>query len=348
MKNLKTSNLRVLLHPTIILSLCLSHCQTPQVDIPTSSIHAHNWKQVEQRVLHQNLHIDEFSKKGPFKVKTHRQVSLSISPKEKFYGDYFRPSHKGKAPLIIFIHGNLFNRHAHSHQASRLSSWGFHTLILDVPNQHEWVENGKRVAKVTKLIQSYPQQLSSHIDTQKIILIGHSFGGSAVTLAAAHGAPVHGLILLDPAVVHDIVIKAMNKVAVPVVLLGADPSVFRSRRRQLFFKHIPTAMTEVTVAGSTHNDAQYPSITSWRWGVDPFTTTQYQETFLRSIIVASFGLSHHNLRYIWSVVRQAEKEKKGLKNTKIRFTQDKQKRLFKKKHPKQVKHHVSHVRDFRG
>ena len=56
----------------------------------------------------------------------------------------------------------------------------------------------------------------------QILLVGHSFGGSASIIAAAKGARVRGLILLDPAVVHNKVVRQMRRVKVPVILIGAD------------------------------------------------------------------------------------------------------------------------------
>jgi hypothetical protein len=48
----------------------------------------------------------------------------------------------------------------------------------------------------------------------------------------------------------------------------------------------------VTIVGATHNDAQYPSITSTQWGIDPFTDRDKQEQFLAAMVASAFSLLH--------------------------------------------------------
>ena len=82
-----------------------------------------------------------------------------------------------------------------------------------------------------------------------MILIGHSFGGSAASIAAGSGAPVKGVILLDPALVSDKVVPFLKNINVNVVLLGADTKVFRSKKRSRFYKNINSDMVEISVKG---------------------------------------------------------------------------------------------------
>ena len=72
------------------------------------------------------------------------------------------------------------------------------------------------------MIYKYPKLISKNFNREKIILIGHSFGGSLVTLVASKTPFIKGIILLDPAVFHKKVIKAMKKIKQPTILLGAD------------------------------------------------------------------------------------------------------------------------------
>ena len=51
------------------------------------------------------------------------------------------------------------------------------------------------------MIHAWPKLLDEKIDHEKIILVGHSFGGSAISIAVGKGAPAAGLILLDPALI---------------------------------------------------------------------------------------------------------------------------------------------------
>ena len=60
------------------------------------------------------------------------------------------------------------------------------------------------------------------------------------------GASVAGLIFLDPALVHESVIKHLKQIQVPAILLGADEDVFKSRKRQQFFKQTNGSILEVS------------------------------------------------------------------------------------------------------
>ncbi len=42
--------------------------------------------------------------------------------------------------------------------------------------------------------------LGGLVQTDSIVLVGHSFGGGAVVAAAAQQLPIRGAVLLDPAV----------------------------------------------------------------------------------------------------------------------------------------------------
>ena len=45
-----------------------------------------------------------------------------------------------------------------------------------------------------------------------------------------------------------------------LMLLGADRSIFRSRKRRLFYDEIGGEVGEVSIRGATHDDAQHPNI----------------------------------------------------------------------------------------
>ena len=53
--------------------------------------------------------------------------------------------------------------------------------------------------RLVAAIRRDPALVDSHIDPQQIILVGHSFGATAVSAALAEGAAVSGAVLLDPA-----------------------------------------------------------------------------------------------------------------------------------------------------
>ncbi|MEZ4741188.1 MAG: alpha/beta hydrolase [Bdellovibrionota bacterium] len=276
-------------------------CGCATSNIEQSDITAANWNKLEAKVYKKINNVSAFSKVGPYKNNIVEDYKLQLSPQNAVTTDLFIPTHNNIAPLIIMVHGNKFNKSVHKRQCERLSTWGFYCLTVEVPNKNQWIENGNTINKLVKLIRAYPKLISDKFDKEKIILIGHSFGGSAVTIATGKGAKVAGLILLDPAVVHPIVKKYMKKISCPVILLGADPDVFTSRKRKLFYKYISGPMSEVSVVGATHNDAQYPSINKVNWGFDFSTTSELQEVFLQSIIASSFSLASSSIDYAWRV-----------------------------------------------
>lgn len=282
----------------LICSIAIQGCFSSVSE--QSDISAASWSIVVNKILSKTKSAQTFRKLGPFKVSKIEDYKLNINPKKSVTTDLFLPKHSSKSPLIVMVHGNKFNKLVHGRQCQRLSSWGFHCLAVEVPNRNQWLQNGKTIGQLVDLIHGYPNLISPRLDIDKIILIGHSFGGSAVTIAAGRGAPVAGLILLDPAVVHQKVKKYMQKIAVPVILLGADPTVFASRKRKLFYKNILGPMSEVTVTGATHNDAQFPSINTVKWGFDLRTTKNFQEIFLQSIIASAFSISSSaDVDYAW-------------------------------------------------
>jgi pimeloyl-ACP methyl ester carboxylesterase len=273
-------------------------CATTERD--KSAISEESWSDVVKEVETKAKSPDLFGKPGPFEAREIRDYQLPLSPTNKVLVDLFIPKLKDKSPLVIMVHGNKFNKLVHGSQCRHLASWGFHCLAVQVPNEGQWLTNGKTIENLVRLINSYPTLLSEQIKPDKIILVGHSFGGSAVTIAAGRKAPIAGIILLDPAVVHPKLRDHMVNVGVPVILLGADPGIFASRKRKLFYRNIAGPMSEVSVAGATHNDAQLPSIDTVEWGFDVKTTKKYQETFLQTIVASAFSIgAFDSVTYAW-------------------------------------------------
>jgi pimeloyl-ACP methyl ester carboxylesterase len=181
-----------------------------------------------------------------------------------------------------------------------------YAMTVQLPNRERWLENGATLAKLAKHWRLIERKLDPDARIDGLILAGHSFGGSAVTVAAGRGAPVRGLILLDPALVADSVKTYMKRVRVPVMLLGADREVFRSRNRFAFYRGMAGEMGEVSVRGATHDDAQQPSMFALSTlGVDPFTTPEKQDTFTAAITATAFSLAATGgLDYVWKIVRK--------------------------------------------
>jgi dienelactone hydrolase len=243
-------------------------------------------------VINRGMDYRAFSKDGPYKIIISKNVSTNLPNGSTVLVDIHKPDTAQPIPLIIFSHGNHSDKDAHRNQARRLASWGFASVTLKLPNRDQWLTNGKRISEIVKTFYNNPNLVASNMIVNKILLAGHSFGGSAVTLAAAMETPVAGIILLDPAVVHPKVIDMIKRVKPPVILIGADASVFRSKKRRDFFANMTSEMCEISVAGATHDDAQDPSMfEKSALGTDPFTDDARRAVFTSSIVAAAISLS---------------------------------------------------------
>jgi pimeloyl-ACP methyl ester carboxylesterase len=236
--------------------------------------------------------LDHFTNFGPLAVSERRSLELATDVKNTVVLDHFFGISSEPLPIVVITHGNYSGRRAHDSQARQLASWGYHVLVVELPNRNQWLENGQRLKSLTEMIYRWPKFIGENVDQARIVLVGHSFGGSASVLAASHGAPVLGLVLLDPAVVHPDVRKKMQDLDLPVVLLGADKRVYTSRGRDSFWKFIFGEILEVSVRDATHDDAQGPSVFSRSTlGVDPFTSRKKQDIFRSMLTVSVIGLS---------------------------------------------------------
>jgi len=245
-----------------------------------------------------NSHLE---KDGPFKIELKENFKVQQG-RNPIVADVYLPDLQGPAPVAIFQHGNHSYKEAHRFQARRLATWGFIALTVQQKNSNNWINNGKNLSRFVKNLYVAKNIAKHPINNNNIVLIGHSFGGSAVTIAASNGAPVSGLILLDPAVVADSVLDDMSKVHQPVMLLGADKNIFKSKRRFQFFNRISGSMGEISVWKATHDDAQYPSMFSIHaFGIDPYTDSKKQDTFLKAITTTALSLAvNKNLKFAWS------------------------------------------------
>ena len=278
---------------------------------------------MRKQILGRTVSSDFFNQEGPFRSKLHENLTITLSPFTKIETDFYESKTATNAPLGIIIHGNGYNRLAHRDQAKRIASWGIHSLVVDLPNRNQWNKNGIRVKSLAKLIHSYPQILSRKIDHTRIFLIGHSFGGSASAIAAGNGAPVKGLILLDPAVLNPKIKEWLKLIKIPTVIIGADKNVFTSKKRWQFFKYLSGPVAEVSIIGSTHTDAQLPSIIKVHWGFDVFRQEVYQERFLSSIIVSLLSLSlTKGLKFAWKIFH-SDINKGLMKKGRVKFQQRK-------------------------
>ena len=167
-----------------------------------------------------------------------------------------------------------------------------HAVSVQLPGRGPWINNGRTLARVVSLIHKSPQLIDSRIDVNKIILVGHSFGATAVGAALAGGAPASGAILLDPAAIGRDLPTLLRRVDRPIMIIGGDDELYSTRNREYFFRYTRGSVAEVSVKDAIHEDAQYPSDFALKnGGVDPNTTEELQITFVSALTAAAMSLA---------------------------------------------------------
>lgn len=256
---------------------------------------------LQEYLFNHKADLEQFRLRGPFEVTMQRDLVLRLSSTERIRVNLFLASPAEKAPLVIFLHGHDSSKEAHAYQAIHAASWGMHSLTVQLPKKGPWDRNGRMLKKIVDTIFNSPEIIDRRIDVNKIILVGHSFGGYAVTVALAEGARAAGGILLDPAVVGNKKPTFLQKINKPVMLLGADENVSAVRHRNYFFHYIRSGIAEISIKDASHEDAQYPSeFALQNFGFDPETTEALQITFASAITSVAFSLSTtRTFDYAW-------------------------------------------------
>lgn len=271
----------------ILAAGCMRLPSTGQTSVKAKSV-----AELQGYLQSHKADVDLFRLRGPFAVTDKKDLQIRLSNTERINTDLFLSAAVGKAPLVIFLHGYDSTKEAHENQALHVASWGMHCLTVQLPNTGPWVGNGRTLARLVMLISRSPEILDARIDPTKIILVGHSFGGSSVAVALADGAPAAGGVLLDPAAIGRDLPKFLQQVNKPVMMLGADDEVSSTRNRDYFYRFIRSGIAEISIRDAAHEDAQYPSETALRnFGIDPTTTEELQITFVSALTAAALSLS---------------------------------------------------------
>lgn len=245
--------------------------------------------------------LDQFRLRGPFAVTVQKDHEVRLSAAERFAADLYLSAPAEKAPLVILLHGHGNSKQDHAYQAMHLATWGMHSLALQLPNEGPWVANGRTLARIVAFIRRQPESIDSRVDASKIILAGHSFGGAAVAIALAEGAPAAGGILLDPAGIGKELPKFLRRIDKPVMLLGADEEVSPVRDRGDFYEYIRSGIAEISIRDASHEDAEFPlEPAPQEPGTEPTATEELQITFVSALTAAAFSLGFTgNLDYAW-------------------------------------------------
>jgi pimeloyl-ACP methyl ester carboxylesterase len=276
----------------IILLAHLAGCarRFPQPEV--TEIKAANPADLQRYLLSRKPDVAQFRLRGPFAVTERRDLEIAVIPGLTVEADLYLCAPARMAPLVIVLHGLDNSKRDHAFQAMHLASWGIHSIALDLPKRGPWIANGRTLAKFVDAIHRMPQLVDARIDAEKIILVGHSFGATAVATALGDGAPALGGVMLDPAGIGRELPQLLRRITTPVMVIGADEDIWPTRNRGQFFRFIPTAVGEISIRDTLHEDAQYPNWHTLRGFEDePDDTEEAQITFVSALTASVFSIA---------------------------------------------------------
>jgi dienelactone hydrolase len=294
----------------LLLIVSMAHavgCARRFPTIKVTPITAANAAELERYLLSRKPDVAQFKFRGPFAIVERRELEIPLDPDLTVKADLYLCAAASKAPLVIVLHGNNNSKEDHAFQAMHLASWGMHGLALDLPKRGPWIANGRTLARLVEAIHRTPRRVDGRIDADKIILVGHSFGATAVSTALGEGAPALGGVLLDPTAIGRGLSQLLARIAVPVIVIGADEDVWPARNRGQFYRFIPRAVGEISIRDTVHQDAQYPNQRTLRtFEDDPDETEEAQIAFVSALTASAFGLAATgNLDYAWNSFENA-------------------------------------------
>ena len=258
--------------------------------------------ELERYLLSRKPDVAQFKSRGPFAVVERRDLEIPVVSGLTVEADLYLCAAARKAPLVIVVHGLDNSKEDHAFQAMHLASWGMNGMAIDLPKHGPWIANGRTLARVIDAIYRMPQLVDERVDADKIILVGHSFGATAVATALGDSAPALGGVLLDPAGIGRELPQLLRRITVPVMVIGADEDIWPTRNRGQFYRFIPRAVGEISIRDTVHQDAQYPNERTLRAFDDqPDDTEEAQIAFVSALTASAFGLAATGgLDYAWN------------------------------------------------
>jgi pimeloyl-ACP methyl ester carboxylesterase len=296
----------------LLLIALMSHlvgCTRRFPAIEVTPIKAADPAELQRYLLSRKPNVAQFRLRGPFAVTERRNLEISLPSGFTVEADLYLCAAARQAPLVIVLHGQDNSKEDHAFQAMHLASWGMHSLAIDLPNRGPWLVNGRTLAALAEVIYRTPRLVDDRIDANKMILVGHSFGATAVAAALAERAPALGGVLLDPAGIGRQLPQSLRRITVPIMVIGADEDIWPTRNRGQFYRFIPAAVGEISIRDTIHQDAQYPNEYTLRAFQDqPDDTEEAQIAFVSALTAAAFGIAATGgIDYAWSSFETAIK-----------------------------------------
>jgi pimeloyl-ACP methyl ester carboxylesterase len=274
-----------------------------------TSIKAADYADFERYLLSHTPDVAEFRRRGPFAVIGRRGLEVRLSSGPTVEADLYLCAATRRAPLVIVLHGYDNSKEDHAFQAMHLASWGMHGMVISLPKHGPWITNGRTLKRLVDSIHRTPQLVDGSIDADKIILVGHSFGATAIATALGEGAPALGGVLLDPAGIGGQLRQFLQRITAPVMVIGADEDIGSTRNRGQFYRFIPRAVGDISIRNTVHKDAQYPNKHTLRaFDENPDDAEEAQLTFVSALTASAIGLAFTGgIDYAWKSFENAFK-----------------------------------------
>jgi dienelactone hydrolase len=153
----------------------------------------------------------------------------------------------GKFPVVIYAPGSSSSAHENADLCEYLASHGYIVLTsvsmgVNTRSMTIDLEGAEAQAGDITFLAGYAATLAQ-ADGSKLAVLGYSFGGLANVLAAARDDRIGALVALDgsvryyPAIVQAAAYATPERLALPMLYLGAKPSTAEAMNRN---KQIPT------------------------------------------------------------------------------------------------------------
>jgi len=291
--------------PALLLIAVMAHSAGCARRFPVTEvtpIKATSPAELQRYVLSRKPDVAQFRLRGPFAVIERRDLRIPLPSGLTVEANFYLCRAGREAPLVFVLHGQGNSKQDHAFQAMHLASWGMHSLAIDLPNRGPWIANGRTLAQLVDAVHRTPQLVDDRISVNKIILVGHSFGATAVAAALGDGVRALGGVLLDPAAIGRQLPQLLKRITVPVMVIGADEDIWPTRNRGQFYRFIPGGVGEISIRDAVHEDAQYPKEHTLRAFEDkPDDTEEAQITFVSALTAAAFGLAATgSIDYAWN------------------------------------------------